>query len=90
MLSGLVVPGYLAIIFNEPVFILLVLLTGILTYVIVLYGVLRITILYGSRKFEALPTGDICLKLILDSFYPVLLFHIFHHRKTYDINQMSL
>ncbi|EMK2598209.1 poly-gamma-glutamate biosynthesis protein PgsC [Bacillus tropicus] len=78
--SGLVVPGYLALIFNEPVFMLLVLLISILTYVIVMYGVSRITILYGRRKFAAMLTVGICLKLIFDYFYPVLPFEVYEFR----------
>lgn len=48
--AGLVVPGYLGLVFNQPVFILLVLLVSLLTYVIVKYGLSRFMILYGRRK----------------------------------------
>ncbi len=74
MPAGLVVPGYLALVFDQPVFIALVLLVSLLTYVIVKYGLSRIMILYGRRKFAAMLITGICLKLILDFSYPVLPF----------------
>ncbi|KAB2492613.1 poly-gamma-glutamate biosynthesis protein PgsC [Priestia endophytica] len=74
--AGLVVPGYLALVFDQPVFILVVLFISILTYVIVMYGIGRFTILYGKRKFAAMLIVGICLKLIFDYFYPVMPFEI--------------
>lgn len=66
--AGLVVPGYLGLVFNQPVFILLVLLVSLLTYVIVKYGLSRFMILYGRRKFAAMLITGICLKSLLISF----------------------
>lgn len=80
MPAGLVVPGYLALVFDQPVFIALVLLVSLLTYVIVKYGLSRIMILYGRRKFAAMLITGICLKLILDFSYPVLPFEIHEFR----------
>ncbi|MBN6885227.1 gamma-polyglutamate biosynthesis protein CapC [Cytobacillus horneckiae] len=76
MPAGLVVPGYLALVFNQPIFILLILLVSLLTYVIVKYGISKLVILYGRRKFAAMLITGICLKLVLDYFYPVLPFEI--------------
>ncbi|HDR3925978.1 TPA: capsular polyglutamate amide ligase/translocase PgsC, partial [Bacillus anthracis] len=70
--AGLVVPGYLALVFNQPVFMLVVLFISILTYVIVTYGVSRFMILYGRRKFAATLITGICLKLLFDYCYPVM------------------
>lgn len=58
--AGLVVPGYLGLVFNQPVFILLVLLVSLLTYVIVKYGLSKFMILYGRRKFAAMLITGIC------------------------------
>ncbi|AKO91887.1 MULTISPECIES: poly-gamma-glutamate biosynthesis protein PgsC [Priestia] len=74
--AGLVVPGYLALVFDQPVFILVVLFISILTYVIVMYGIGRFAILYGKRKFAAMLIVGICLKLVFDYFYPVMPFEI--------------
>ncbi|EWG09938.1 MULTISPECIES: poly-gamma-glutamate biosynthesis protein PgsC [Bacillaceae] len=78
--AGLVVPGYLALVFNQPVFMIVVLLISILTYLIVTHGIGRWVILYGRRKFAAMLITGICLKLILDYFYPVMPFEIFEFR----------
>src|SRR5699024_2585090 len=78
--AGLVVPGYLALVFDQPVFVALVLLLSIVTYLIVNYAVARFTILYGRRKFAAMLTVGIALKLIFDYFYPIMPFEIYEFR----------
>ncbi|HLR78988.1 MAG TPA: poly-gamma-glutamate biosynthesis protein PgsC [Bacillota bacterium] len=78
--AGLVVPGYLALVFDQPVFVAMVLLISIVTYLIVNYGVARFTILYGRRKFAAMLTVGIALKLIFDYFYPIMPFEIYEFR----------
>lgn len=78
--AGMIVPGYLALIFDEPKFILVVIVISLLTYLIVTYGVAKITILYGRRKFVAMLSVGIILKLIFDYFYPVMPFEIYEFR----------
>ena len=78
--AGLVVPGYLGLIFDQPVFIMMVLLISLLTYVIVTYGISRFVILYGKRKFAAMLVVGISLKLIFDYFYPIMPFEIYEFR----------
>ena len=78
--AGLIVPGYLGLIFDQPVFLMMVLLISLLTYVIVTYGISRFVILYGRRKFAAMLVVGISLKLIFDYFYPVMPFEIYEFR----------
>src|SRR5699024_4948492 len=52
--AGLVVPGYLALIFDQPIFIVVILFVIFLTYLIVHFGISLVTILYGSIKFDAI------------------------------------
>lgn len=78
--AGLVVTGYLALVFNQPVFILVVLSVSLLTYVIVRFGLSKFMILYGRRKFAAMLITGIALKLIFDFFYPVVPFEIAEFR----------
>ncbi|ARV91375.1 poly-gamma-glutamate biosynthesis protein PgsC [Bacillus thuringiensis serovar roskildiensis] len=78
--SGLVVAGYLALIFDQPIFMLIVLLISVLTYLIVTKGIARFTILYGRRKFTAMLITGICLKLVFDYLYPVLPFEVYEFR----------
>ncbi|MFD1068026.1 poly-gamma-glutamate biosynthesis protein PgsC [Oceanobacillus locisalsi] len=78
--AGLVVPGYLALVFDQPIFIAVIFGISLLTYVIVTYGLSRIVLLYGRRKFAAMLSVGIVLKLILDYTYPVLPFEILEFR----------
>ncbi|WP_341284816.1 poly-gamma-glutamate biosynthesis protein PgsC [Priestia megaterium] len=78
--AGLVVPGYIGLIFDQPVFLAMVLIISLLTYVIVKHGIGRFVILYGRRKFAAMLVVGISLKLIFDYFYPVMPFEIYEFR----------
>jgi len=78
--AGMVVPGYLALIFDQPIFIAVIFGISLLTYVIVTYGLSRITLLYGRRKFAAMLSVGIVLKLLLDYTYPILPFEIMEFR----------
>lgn len=74
--AGLIVPGYLAMIFDQPLLILTMFFISIVTYLIVVHVVGRFTILYGRRKFAAMLTVGIIVKLIVDQIYPVFPFEI--------------
>ncbi|MCP3027609.1 poly-gamma-glutamate biosynthesis protein PgsC [Halobacillus sp. A5] len=78
--AGLIVPGYLALSFDQPVYMLTVFLISFLTYFIVQYGIARFSILYGRRKFAAMLTTGIVIKLLLDAVYPVVPFEIYELR----------
>ncbi|MDT2047884.1 poly-gamma-glutamate biosynthesis protein PgsC [Priestia aryabhattai] len=78
--AGLIVPGYLALIFDQPMMIVVVFVISLLTYVIVVYGISKVVILYGRRKFTAMLITGIAIKVIFDYFYPVLPFEIFELR----------
>ncbi|MBU8879136.1 poly-gamma-glutamate biosynthesis protein PgsC [Bacillus sp. FJAT-29790] len=71
MPAGLVVPGYLALVFTSPIYIIVTLMISLLTFLIVMKIVARYTILYGKRKFTAMLTVGILLKLAVDYFYPM-------------------
>ncbi|MFZ5989719.1 MAG: poly-gamma-glutamate biosynthesis protein PgsC [Bacillota bacterium] len=74
--GGLIVPGYLALCFGDPIVLLTILVISCLTYLIVVHVVARFVILYGRRKFAAMLSVAIILKLIMDFFYPVVPFQI--------------
>ncbi|MEH7563286.1 poly-gamma-glutamate biosynthesis protein PgsC, partial [Priestia megaterium] len=78
--AGLVVPGYIGLIFDQPVFLVMVLIISLLTYVIVKHGIGRFVILYGRRKFAAMLVVGISLKLVFDYFYPIMPFEIYEFR----------
>ena len=78
--AGLIVPGYLALVFDQWEIMLVILSISIVTYLIVTHGLSRWVILYGRRKFAAMMVTGICLKLLLDLVYPVMPFEIFEFR----------
>lgn len=78
--AGMVVPGYLALVFDQPIFIAVIFGISLLTYMIVTFGLSRITLLYGRRKFSAMLVVGIVLKLLLDYTYPILPFEILEFR----------
>lgn len=78
--AGLIVPGYLALVFDQFMFMAVVLVVSILTFVIVKFGLSKIMILYGRRKFAAMLTTGIMLKLLLDLAYPVIPFEMLEFR----------
>ncbi|RRN74375.1 poly-gamma-glutamate biosynthesis protein PgsC [Peribacillus simplex] len=78
--AGLIVPGYLALVFDQWEIMLVILVISVVTYLIVTHGLSRFVILYGRRKFAAMMVTGICLKLLLDLVYPVMPFEIFEFR----------
>lgn len=71
--AGLVVPGYLAMMFGDLVSIAVVFLISFITFLIVMKVVARFTILYGRRKFTAMLTVAIILKLAFDFLFPDMI-----------------
>lgn len=69
--AGLVVPGYLALLVKLPQAIFLTFFISILTYLIVYFGVSKVTILYGKRKFVAMITVSIVLQFIIYAIVPL-------------------
>ncbi|CAH0289698.1 Capsule biosynthesis protein CapC [Peribacillus sp. Bi96] len=78
--AGLIVPGYLALVFDQVQIMLVIMIISVVTYLIVTHGLSRWVILYGRRKFAAMMVTGICLKLLLDFVYPVMPFEIFEFR----------
>ena len=74
--AGLVVPGYLALIFDQPIMLLSVLIISCLTYFIVSNGISKWVILYGRRKFAAMILTGMVIKFIFDLLYPLSPFEM--------------
>lgn len=74
--AGLVVPGYLALIFDQPIMLLSVLIISCLTYFIVSNGISKWVILYGRRKFTAMILTGMVIKFIFDLLYPLTPFEM--------------
>ncbi|WP_082232700.1 poly-gamma-glutamate biosynthesis protein PgsC [Halobacillus massiliensis] len=69
--AGLVVPGYIAMLFTFPVSIAVVFMISFLTYLIVMKVIAKFTILYGRRKFTAMLTVGITLTIVFDLVVPM-------------------
>ena len=74
--AGLVVPGYLALIFDQPIMLLSVLIISCLTYFIVSNGISKWVILSGRRKFAAMILTGMVIKFIFDLLYPLTPFEM--------------
>ena len=78
--GGIIVPGYLALIFDQPFFIMSIFFISCLIYLFVIHVLSKVTILYGRRKFAAMLLTGVVLKLAFDYFYPVMPFEIYELR----------
>ncbi|KPU45978.1 capsule biosynthesis protein CapC [Oxobacter pfennigii] len=68
--AGLVVPGYLSLTMDKPQTLLIIFLISLVTYLIVTYGIGKITILYGKRKITAMIAIAIIIKYMLSFIIP--------------------
>ena len=64
--GGIVVPAYLALTVNQPSVLISTFAIGILSYVAVEFGLSRIMMLYGKRKFVAFIFIALILRIILN------------------------
>ena len=67
---------YLALIFDQPIMLLSVLIISCLTYFIVSNGISKWVILYGRRKFAAMILTGMVIKFIFDLLYPLTPFEM--------------
>lgn len=78
--AGLVVPGYVALVFDQPVFVATIFLLSFLTYLLVDRGVGRVVTLYGRRRFAAMMAMGVVFKLVFDALYPAMPFEVYEFR----------
>ena len=64
--GGIVVPAYLALTVNQPSVLISTLAIGLIAYVIVEFGLTRIMMLYGKRKFAAFVLVALILRILLN------------------------
>lgn len=78
--AGMVVPGYLALVLDQVLFVGAIFLISFATFAIVHFGISRVVILFGRRRFVAMLGVGIVLKLVFDAFYPALPFEVYEFR----------
>ena len=78
--AGLIVPGYLALVLDQVVFVSAIFLLSFLTFLAVDKGVSKVVVLYGRRRFVAMLSIGILLKLVFDALYPAMPFEVYEFR----------
>ncbi len=78
--AGLIVPGYLALVLDQVVFVSAIFLLSFLTFLAVDRVVGKLVILYGRRRFVAMLAVGILLKLAFDALYPTMPFEVYEFR----------
>ncbi|CED92969.1 Capsule biosynthesis protein, PgsC/CapC [Romboutsia ilealis] len=78
--GGIIVPGYLALMLDQPITILIVASISMATFLIVKFILPKFIILYGRRRFVAVIFISVFLKLIFEYIYPILPFEIYEFR----------
>lgn len=78
--AGLVVPGYLALVLDQVIFVAAIFLLSFVTYLVVDRGVAKVVILYGRRRFAAMLSVGIIIKLVFDMLYPAMPFEVYEFR----------
>jgi gamma-polyglutamate biosynthesis protein CapC len=78
--AGLIVPGYLAMVLDQVIFLGAIFLLSFMTFLVVDRGIDRFTILYGRRRFVAMLSIGILLKLVFDALYPMMPFEVYEFR----------
>lgn len=70
--GGVIVPGYLSLICDDLVYLLIVLLVAVIDYLVVEYVLSHFVILYGKRRFIACLLAGFVIKLALDQLIPIM------------------
>jgi gamma-polyglutamate biosynthesis protein CapC len=78
--AGLVVPGYLALVLDQVIFLSAIFLLSFLTFLVVDRVIDNYVILYGRRRFVAMLSIGIMLKLVFDALYPAMPFEVYEFR----------
>jgi gamma-polyglutamate biosynthesis protein CapC len=78
--AGLVVPGYLALVLDQVLFMGAIFLISFATFLVVHVGVAKLVILYGRRRFVAMLAIGIVFKLVFDALYPLMPFEVYEFR----------
>jgi gamma-polyglutamate biosynthesis protein CapC len=78
--AGMVVPGYLALVLDQMLFMGAIFIISFLTFVLVHFGLSKLVILYGRRRFVAMLAVGVIFKLVFDALYPAMPFEVYEFR----------
>ena len=74
--GGLIVPSYLALVFDNLAILLNVFLVAILTFLFVKFVLSRFMLIYGKRRFIACMLIALMFKLVLGLVFPLIPFSV--------------
>lgn len=74
--GGLIVPSYLALVFDNLAIMLNVFLVAILTYLFVKFVLSKFIVIYGKRRFIACILIALLFKLLLGLIFPLIPFSV--------------
>ena len=72
--GGYIVPGYLAMVWDDIACVLIVFALSLITYLIINYVLPKFMILFGKRKFAVSLIVSIILKLAAEMLFPMIPF----------------
>lgn len=78
--GGIVVPGYLALLCDSPITIIVMILISIAIFGIAKFVLPKIVVLYGRRQFVALMMMSVLFTMTLNLLFPLLPFETFELR----------
>jgi poly-gamma-glutamate biosynthesis protein PgsC/CapC len=67
--GGIITPAYLAMTLDDPQVIIVICVIALASYLIVQYGLSRIMMIYGRRKFIAFMLVAVTMKLAMDYLF---------------------
>ena len=74
--GGIIIPAYLAMVFDNPAIMLNVFLIAILTFLFVKYVVSKVVLIYGKRRFVACIFVALIFKVITGLLFPLIPFSV--------------
>ena len=74
--GGIIVPSYIALVFDNPAVLVNIFLISILTYLFVKYVISKFMLVYGKRRFIACVMVALAFKFILGMLYPLVPFSV--------------
>ena len=74
--GGIIVPSYIALVFDNPSILINIFLISILTYLFVRYILSKFMLVYGKRRFIACVMVALAFKFILGILYPIVPFSV--------------
>lgn len=72
--GGIITPAYLAMTLDDPQVVVVICVIALASYLIVQYGLSRVMMIYGRRKFIAFMLVAVTMKLIMDYCFPLVPF----------------